>query len=207
MPLALALSACAIGRFHQVQFAGEVAEKPSVPVGARTVHVVRNMEMRDTVLETRTRALLESFLLERGYVMASPDTAELYVLATYGTGVRVVGSSASVHRPAEVRTIRGPDGNIVRRSHVPERMESWRVPTLQNSVWVLILSSDARYFRETGMVRNLWRGEAAMQGKPEALANAAPYLLVPALKFFGKRTDHVVTMDVREKEIPWHNVP
>lgn len=139
--------------------------------------------------------------------MASPDAAELYVLATYGSGVRVVGSSASVHRPAEVRAIRGPDGNVVRRAYIPERMESWRVPTLQNSVWVLVLSSDARYFRETGMVRNLWRGEAAMQGRPETLANAAPYLLVPALKFFGKRTDQVVTMDVREKEIAWHNVP
>jgi hypothetical protein len=106
-----------------------------------------------------------------------------------------------------VRNIRGPDGNVVRRAFIPERIESWRIPELQNSLWLLVLSADARYFRETGMVRNLWRGEAATRGKPETMASAAPYLLVPALRFFGKRTSTVVTMDVREKDAAWHELP
>ncbi len=205
--LTLASSACATGRYHQVQFAGEVADLPDPVKGRRTVHVVRNTEMKDTLVETRLRSRLETFLLERGFVIAPPDTADLYVLATFGSGVRIVGSATSVHRPAEVRNVRGPDGNVVRRAYIPERIESWRIPELQNSLWLLVLSADARYFRETGMVRNLWRGEAATQGKPETMASAAPYLLAPALRFFGKRTSTVVTMDVREKDAAWHELP
>jgi len=204
--LGLAVAGCATGNFHQVTFAGEVSPELTDAKG-RTVHVVRNVQMKDTVLEARIRARLEDFLLEHGYVIASPETSELYVLATFGSGNRLVGSIAPVFRPAEVKVERSRSGTALRRTYTPDRMEYLRVPTFQNSLWLQVLSSDAKYYRDTGMIRNLWRGEAAMVGKAEKISQAAAYLMVPALKFFGRGTTALVTMDVREHEIAWHNVP
>ena len=124
-------------------------------------------------------------------------------MAVFGSGPRVVGSTAAVFRLAEVKVQRSPSGQIVGRSYTPDRMEYLRVPSLENSVWLMVLSSDAKHFRETGQVRNLWRGEAAMRGKPESLPVAAPYMIVPALKYFGKGTRQTLLMDVRESELAW----
>jgi hypothetical protein len=202
-----ALSGCATGAFQQVNFAAEGAPVPKADPKSQTVYVVPNAQMKDTILDARIRAKLEAFLLTRGYVLSTPEKAELYVLATFGTGKRLVASEASVFKPAEVAVVRDRQGNPIRRAYTPERMQSLRVPTFENSIWLQVLSSDANYFRETGMVRNLWRGEAAMKGDVDAVPSAVPYLLVPALKFFGQPTRQVVTMDVREKDIAWHDEP
>lgn len=197
---AFASSACAAGTFRQVSFAGEAS--PAIDSAGKTVHVVRNTQMKDTVLEARIRNKLETFLLERGFILASPDKAELYVMATFGWGPRVVGSTASVFREKEVRVQRSPSGQVTGRTFVPDRMETLRVPALENSVWLMVLSSDARHYRETGQVRNLWRGESAMRAKPEAIGEAAPYLIVPAMRYFGKGTRQTLLIDVRQKELP-----
>lgn len=197
---ALASSACVAGTFRQVSFAGEVS--PAVDSAGKTVHVVRNTQMKDTVLEARIRNKLEAFLLERGFILSSPDNAELYVMATFGWGPRVVGSTASVFREREVRVQRSPSGQVTGRTFVPDRMETLRVPALENSVWLMVLSSDAKHYRETGQVRNLWRGESAMRAKPEAMGEAAPYLIVPAMKYFGKGTRQTLLIDVRQKDLP-----
>lgn len=199
--LPLTLTGCATGRFQQVSFAGEASPVVEEATAGKTFHVVRNTEMKDLVLEERIRTHLVQYLLSRGFVLALPEKAEVYVLATFGAGPRVVGSTAPVFRPAEVRVQRSPSGQVTGRSFNPDRMEYLRVPSLENSVWLMVLSSDAKHFRETGQVRNLWRGEAAMRGKPESLPEAAPYLIVPALKFFGKGTGRTLLLDVREKDV------
>ena len=199
--------ACATGGYRQVNFAAEATLIPEPKPTGQTVYVVPNDKMKDTILDARIRARLEAFLLDRGYVISTPERAQLYVLATCGTGKRLVASEASVFKPAEVTVVRDRQGNALRRNFTPDRMESRRVPTFENSIWLQVLYSDANYFRETGMVRNLWRGEAAMKGDTTAIPVAVPYLLVPALKFFGQATRSVVTMDVKEKEIAWKQVP
>lgn len=200
--LALASYGCAAG-FHQVSFAGETSTAGSAPPAGRTVHVVRNSEMRDTVIESRIRYRLEAFLLEKGYVIAPADTAEIYVLATFGAGERMIASTAAVFRPAEVKVERNLEGQVIRRTYAPDRMEYLRLPLLKNSLWLQVLSSDAAYYRRTGQVKNLWRGEAVMSGMPETLPSLAAYLLVPALKYFGKSTRDVVTIDVRAGDVAW----
>ena len=201
----IAAQGCATGAFRQVNFAAESAPPLEADPKGQTVYVVPNDKMKDTILDARIRAKLETYLLAHGYVISSPDKAQLYVLATFGTGKRLVSSEASVFRPAEVRVVRDAQGTAVRRNFTPDRMESRRVPTYETSIWLQVLSSDANYFRETGMVKNLWRGEAAVKGDTSAVAGAMPYLLVPALRFFGKATRSVVTMDVRDKDIAWHD--
>src|SRR5215213_10435592 len=103
LPFIVAAQGCATGAFHQVSFAGETALKPEALGNGQTVYVVPNDKMTDTLLDMRIRVKLEAYLLDHGYVIASPDKAELYVLATFGTGKRLVTSQASVFRPAEVR--------------------------------------------------------------------------------------------------------
>ena len=192
--------ACTQATFRQVSFAGE--SSPAIDSSGRTVHVVRNTQMTDTLLEQRIRAKLETFLLSQGFTITSADRAELYVLATFGSGPRIVGSTAPVFRPAEITPVRTSTGQVVGRSYTPDRIEYLRVPSLENSVWLMLLSSDAAYFRETGRVRNLWRGEAAMRGPPESIGENVPYLIVPALRYFGKGTRQTILLDVRQKETP-----
>jgi hypothetical protein len=82
-------------------------------------------------------------------------------------------------------------------------MEYLRIPLLKNSVWMQVLSSDARYYRATGLVRNLWRGESAMPARSETLTENARFLLVPSLRYFGRSTQDIVTVDVHERDAAW----
>ena len=195
-----AASACVSGGFRQVSFAGETSLAGSAPANGQTVHVVRNVMMKDSVLEARIRYSLEEFLLQRGYTIAPADTADLWVLATYGTGERMVAGIAPVFREAEVKVERNRDGVVTRQSYVPMRMEYLRVPLVKNSVWLQVLSSDARHYRATGQVKNLWRGESAIVSKPEGLARSLPFLIVPQFKYFSRSTAEIVTVDVRNHE-------
>ncbi len=198
------LSGCVSGGFHQVSFAGETSTAGSSPANGKTVHVVRNVSMKDTILEARIRYKLEEFLLSRGYTIAAADTADIYVLATFGAGERIVASTAPIFREAEVKVDRNREGQTVRRTFVPDRMEYLRIPLLKNSVWLQVLSSDARYFRSTGQIKNLWRGESAMLGPSQSITDKARFLLVPSLKFFGRSTQDIVTVDVHEHDAAWH---
>jgi len=196
-------SGCATGGLHPVSFAGETSTAGSAPPNGQTVHVVRNVAMKDTVLEARIRYRLQEFLLSRGYTLASADTADIYVLATFGAGERMVAATAPVFREAEVRVDRNREGQAVRRTYLPDRMEYLRIPLLKNSVWMQVLSSDARYYRSTGLVRNLWRGESAMPARSETLTENARFLLVPSLRYFGRSTQDIVTVDVHDRDAAW----
>lgn len=201
--LAMASSGCASAGFHPVAFAGETSTAGSAPPNGQTVHVVRNVAMTDTLTEARIRYKLEEFLLTRGYTLAAADKADIYVLATFGAGERVVASTAPVFRGSEVKVERDREGRPMRRIYSPERMEYLRVPLLKNSVWLQVLSSDARYYRETGQIKNLWRGESAIVAPPNMLGTSAPFLLVPALRYFGKSTPDIVTVDVFARDAAW----
>ena len=195
-----AASACASAGFRQVSFAGETSLAGSAPPNGQTVHVVRNVMMKDTILEARIRYKIEEFLLQRGYTIAPADTADLWVLATYGTGERMVAGIAPVFREAEVKVERNREGGLIRQSYIPMRMEYLRVPLVKNSIWLQVLSSDARHYRATGQVKNLWRGESAIVSKPETLTQSLSFLIVPQFKYFGKSTPEIVTVDVRDHE-------
>ena len=104
----------------------------------------------------------------------------------------------------ELRPHRNREGAVTRRTYLPDRMEYLRLPLLKNSVWLQVLSSDARYFRATGQVKKLWRGESAMLARTETLDENARFLLVPSLKYFGRSTPDIITVDVREHDAAWH---
>ena len=197
------LSACVRPGFRQVSFASETSTAGAEPANGKSVHVVRNTEMKDTVLEARIRYTLEEFLLARGYRITSADTADLYVLATFGAGERLVASIAPVFREGEVRVEQSKDGRVFKKNYLPDRMEYLRLPLLKNSVWLQVLSSDARYYRSTGTVRNLWRGEAWMIGSPATLDRNAAYLVVAALKYYGKSTPDIIAVDLGSRDAAW----
>lgn len=199
----LALSGCASSGFRQVSFAGETSLAGSAPATGKSVHVVQNVVMKDTALEARIRFKLEEFLLQRGYTIAPADTADLYVLATFGTGERMVAGIAPIFRDAEVKTERNRNGQVTRQTFMPGRMEYLRVPLVRNSLWLQVLSSDAKYYRATGQIKNLWRGESAVVGPAEILPGTIPFLIVPAFRYFGKSTPDIVTVDVRDHDAAW----
>ena len=194
------LSACASGGFRQVSLsAGDVTDT-SFGLSGHSVYVVPNTVMTDTALEARIRASVEDGLLGQGYTIASAGNADVYVMASFGAVDRFALSSASIVVPAETRIERAPDGSFIRKVY-PEHMEHPDVLSLRNSLSILLSASDGRAFRETGHVKTLWQGEASMPGKPELLREMAPYLLTPALRYFGRSSGGVRSIDIRDKEI------
>jgi hypothetical protein len=202
-PLCFALLAgCAHANFRQVSIsAGE--DMGTLPLTAHTFFVVPNVQMTDTALEARVRARIEDALLDKGYILAPPDKAELYVMASFGAVDRLALSSVSIFAPATMRADTAPNGAVMKKVS-PEHMAHPEILSMKNSIAVLISASDAQTFRETGQVKSLWRAEASIPGKPELLREMVPYLLHPTLQYFGKSSGGLKSVDVNEKEIkPW----
>ena len=140
-------------------------------------------------------------------LLTTPDKAELYVMASFGAVDRFALSSVSILSPAAIRADTAPNGAIMKKVS-PEHMEHPQILSLQNSIAVLVSASDAKTFRETGQVKSLWRAEASIPAKPQELREMVPYLLHPALKYFGKSSGGLTSVDVSDKEItrwPLHN--
>jgi hypothetical protein len=156
--------------------------------------------MTDTALEARVRARIEDELLDKGYILAPPDKAELYVMASFGAVDRFALSSVSILAPAAVKVDTARNGMISRKI-MPEHMEHPEILSLKNSIAVLVSASDAKTYRETGMVKSLWRAEASIPAKPEALREMVPYLLQPTLQYFGKSSGGLKSVDVSDREI------
>jgi hypothetical protein len=68
--------------------------------------------------------------------------------------------------------------------------------------WMLVIASDAEYYRRTGNIKNLWRGQATSQSKTADLRGIAAYLLVPAMNYFGKGTAKPITVSLTAGDIP-----
>jgi hypothetical protein len=95
---------------------------------------------------------------------------------------------------------RGANGAVI-RNRSPEHMEHPDVPAMQHTLAILVSASDAKYYRETGMVKTLWQGEASTPGNADQLHEVVPYLVTSALKYFGKSSGGTLSMDIRDAEI------
>jgi hypothetical protein len=196
----VSVSGCATGAFRQVSVSAGDDDGIAVPLTGRSVFVVPNTKMQDTVLEARVRSHLEDELLEKGYTLASAPSADLYVMASFGEVDQLTVATASVVRPAGVRVERGPNGSLVRKRY-PDEIEHAPVLQVENTLSVLVSAADAKVYRETGRVSTIWRGEATTLGKPELLSRMMPYLLTSAVRYFGKSSGGIKSIDVHDREI------
>jgi hypothetical protein len=193
------LAGCAHASFRQVSLsAGE--DMGTLPLTAHTVYVVPNVQMTDTALETRVRSHIEDVLLDKGYILAPAEKAELYVMASFGAVDRFALSEITTFTPATMRADTTPGGSITKK-YIPEHVDHPQILSSKKSIAVLISASDARAFRETGLVKSLWRAEASIPAKPELLREMVPYLLQPTLQYFGKSSGGLKSVDVSDKEI------
>lgn len=194
-----ACSACASAGFKQVSISAGQDER-DYQLAGHTVFVVPNAQMSDTALESRIRGHVENALLDQGYVLAPSARADLYVMASFGAVDRFALSSLSYVAPATTRTETAPNGATLRKVY-PEHMEHPEILSLKNSLAVLISASDGKLFRETGQVRSLWRAEASIPGKAGLLREMVPYLLAPTLRYFGKSSGGLKSVDISDKEV------
>jgi hypothetical protein len=196
----VSLSGCVSGGFRHVSVSAGNDDGAEVPLAGRSVFVVPNTKMQDTLLEARVRSALEDELLEKGYRLATAPNADLYVMASFGTVDEVGVVSASIVRPAGTRVERAPDGSLVRKRYADE-IEHTPVLQVQNTISILVSAADASVYRETGRVATIWVGEATTPGNPELLQKVIPYLLTSAVKYFGRNSRGVQAIDVRDREI------
>jgi hypothetical protein len=196
----VSLTACVSGGFRHVSVSAGNDDGVEVPLAGRSVFVVQNTKMQDTVLEARVRSALEDDLLDKGYTLAAAPAADLYVMASFGAVDEVGVASASVIRPAGTRVERAPNGSLVRKRYADE-IEHTPILELQNTISVLVSAADAKVYRETGRVATIWIGEASTPGKPELLQRMIPYLLTSAVRYFGKNSGGVQAIDVHDREI------
>jgi hypothetical protein len=196
----MSLAGCVTGGFRHVSVSAGNDDGIEVPLSGRSVFVVTNTKMQDTVLEARVRSALEDELLDKGYKLVSAPTADLYVMASFGTLDEVGVASAFIVRPAGTRVERTPNGSLVRRRYADE-IEHTPVLQVQNTISVLVSAADAQVYRETGRVATIWVGEASTLGNPELLPKVVPYLLTSAVRYFGKNSRGVQSIDVHDREI------
>lgn len=193
------LFGCAHTSFRQVALsAGE--DMGTLPLAAHTFFVVPNVQMTDSALERRVRLHIEDVLLDKGYILAPAEKAELYVMASFGAVDRFALSEVTLIRPAVMKADTTPNGAI-KRTFVPEHVDHPQILSAKKSISVLVSASDAKVFRETGQVMSLWKAEASIPAKPELLREMVPYLLQPTLQYFGKSSGGVKSVDVSDKEI------
>lgn len=197
---------CVSASFRQVSISAGEDGGATLPLAGRSVFVVPNVQMTDTALELRVRSHVEDALLNQGYVLAPPEKADLYVMASFGSVDRFALSSVSILTPAVMRADTAPNGAITKKAY-PEHMDHPQILSMKNSIAVLISASDGKTFRETGQVSTLWRAEASIPANPEHLRQMVPYLLAPTLQYFGKSSGGLKSVDVSDKEIKrWPNV-
>ncbi len=196
----VSLTACVSGGFRHVSVSAGNDNGVEVPLAGRSVFVVTNTKMQDTLLEARVRAALQDELLEKGYTLASAPKADLYVMASFGAVDQLGVESQSIVRPAGTRVERAPNGSLVRKRYADE-IEHTPVLQLENTISVLVSAADARVYRETGRVATIWVGEATTLGKPDLLPRMVPYLLTSAVRYFGKNSRGVQAIDVHDREI------
>jgi len=194
------LAGCATGGVRQVTLtAGKVADGAR-PLDSMSVYVVPNTKMTDTVLEARVRAQVEKALLAKGYKFGPPESADAYVLASFGA-LDVNGQvDVEAFYPPMTKTTRTANGGVVRRTYA-EHLGHEKVDGTIKSVAVILSAADAKLFRETGTVRVIWMGQASTPAQPDLLNRMVPYLLVSALKYFGTETHGEQSIEIRDKEI------
>jgi hypothetical protein len=191
LTLLLVLTSCAGGRVYRVSFRAEGPLQGSAIPRDKSLYVVPNGEVSDAVLERDLRHQIESTLQGKGYVLAPPETADLYVLATFGVGSEIVPSMEPMFVSPPVRLGLGRGARPMN-----DRLEFVGVVSEQFNRWMLVIASDADYYRKTGKVRNLWRGQAISSAKTADLRGIATFLLVPAMQYFGKGTPKPITMSM-----------
>jgi hypothetical protein len=190
------LTACGGGRVYRVSFRAEGPLQGSAIPHDRTLYVVPNSEVADATLERDLRRQMEAALKTKGYVLAPPETADLYVLATFGVGTEIVSSMEPMFLSPPVRLGLGRGGRPMN-----DRLEYVGVLSEQFNRWMLVIASDADYYRKTGNVRNLWRGQATSQAKTADLRGIAAYLLIPAMEYFGKGTAKPITVSLSAGDV------
>ncbi len=193
-------AACASGGVRQVSIRAGDAADPAQPLATMSMYVVPNTRMTDTLLEARVRAHLEEALLAKGYKLGPPESADAYVLASFGAVDEMGKSDIAAFYPPMTKTTRTAGGAVIRRTYA-EHVGHEKVDAPINSVAVILSASDAKLFRETGTVRTIWQGEASTPGKPELVKRMVPYLLVSTLKYFGKNSDGAQSIEIKDREI------
>lgn len=194
------LSACATGGVRQVSVNAGDDGDPAQPLARMSLYVVPNTRMTDTLLEVRVRAHVEEALLAKGYKLGPPESADAYVLASFGAVDEMGQTDIAAFYPPMTKTTRTAGGTVIRRTYA-EHVGHEKVLAPINSVAVILSASDARLFRETGTVRTIWQCEASTPGKPELAHQMVPYLLVSTLKYFGKSSDGAQSIEIKDKEI------
>ncbi|HEY8164787.1 MAG TPA: hypothetical protein VIF83_04460 [Gemmatimonadaceae bacterium] len=198
LTLLLLLTACAGGApVYRVAFRAEGPLQGSAVPRGKTVYVVPNGEVADASLERDLRHQIELALQTKGYVLAPPETADMYVLATFGVGMQIVASMEPMFLSPPVRLGLGRGARPMN-----DRIQYVDILNQQFNRWMLVIASDAEYYRRTGNIKNLWRGQATSQSKTADLRGIAAYLLVPAMNYFGKGTAKPITVSLTAGDIP-----
>ena len=193
--LLFVIPACGGGRVHRVSFRAEGPLQGTAVPREKSVFVVPNSNVSDAALERDLRHQIEAALQAKGYVLAPPETADLYVLATFGVGSEIIPSMEPMFVSPPVRLGLGRGARPLN-----DRLEYVGTVSEQFNRWMLVIASDADYYRKTGRIRNLWRGQTVSQSKTADLRGIASFLLVPAMQYFGKGTSKPITMSMSESD-------
>jgi hypothetical protein len=164
-----------------------------------SVHVLRNAEAANPMLEEEVSRKFEHLLRSKGFAIASFDQADLVVVTSYGIGSgQQVGVAQPVFVPGGRTTIKNPTGGTVATVNTPGTLNY--VPTTRTEYerWLVISVADGRHGRATGEVKLMWQGETTSSGSNADLREVLNVLLLATVDEFGRNTGRAVRRTISE---------
>ncbi|MCX5697447.1 MAG: DUF4136 domain-containing protein [Candidatus Omnitrophica bacterium] len=169
-----------------------------------SVFVLENKNERNPIFDAEIKSKIERLLAEKGYRIASSDSADLYISFTYSISS---GNSTTevrpVYNPGDTETIQTSKSNgktstsIVTlpgyTTYVPYRV------TVYTSTLILNVL-DAKSLRDANERQILWIGENSTTGENPVLRETINYLLVAAFLHFGESTGKSIIANISEND-------
>lgn len=199
--LGLAAFGCASVRTYQVQVNGYTDSAAPLLAPGVSIFVIEDPKAQNPLLEKEVKAKIDQLLVKSGYLLASYDKAQFYVLVTYGlgtpqtvsmtapgwglgfgfgTGYWGPGAAYGVYWP-------GPGPYYTETQTLYER-------------WLRLNVVEGKHYRETGKSRTVWVGEARSTGASSDLREVLNPLLITAFEQFGKNTGKALPTTIKQND-------
>lgn len=161
-----------------------IPDKDKIPQGT-SFFVLPAADSKSAALHVEVRSRIEELLKADGYKLGQADTAEGFLLFSFGTGE---GNSASGLLPAGSPAVDAPDQTAANAQTEKQPGSTIRVeyPRLVRGRWFITIVIDAPEYRRSGTPTPVWLGDANSFGADRDFDKVIWLLVEETFKHFGQ---------------------
>lgn len=168
-----------------------------------TINVIEDKKADNTILENEIKRKIEKILVNSGRAMANDDSADYYLLFSYGiSDGRNISGSTPIYHPGQTAIANTSDESGSSFSMIQTPGYTTYVPYYQTvyTTYLQLKLIDGEIYRKSLDVKTVWLGEAKNTGSNSDLREVMNYLLIPAFKYFGQNTNKAIKENIFEND-------